>query len=54
MTCGLDEVQARVDAIINDFCPVDAVLLFEIRVKSRFDVFNDGFPAENWTSKKDV
>lgn len=34
MTCRLDEVQASVDAIVDNFCSVDAVLLFEIRVKS--------------------
>jgi len=30
VTCGLDEIQASVDAIVNNFCSIDTVLLLEI------------------------
>jgi len=41
----LDEVQAGMDAVVNDFSPVDAVFLLQIRVEPRFNVLDDGFPA---------
>ena len=46
VTSWLDEVQTSVDTIIQDFLPVDAVFLFEIRVETGFNVFNDRLPAK--------
>jgi hypothetical protein len=46
VTGWLDEVQARMDAIIHEFLPVDAVFLLQIRVKPGFNVLNNGFPAK--------
>jgi hypothetical protein len=45
VTGWLDEVQASMDAVVGYFLPVDTVFLFEIRVKTRFNVLNNGFPA---------
>ncbi len=45
MTCGLDEVKTGVDAVVNDFLPVDAVLLLEVRVEAGLNVLNDRLPA---------
>lgn len=46
MTSRLDEVQARVDTVVNDFAPIDAILLFQIRVEAGLDVLNNRPPAE--------
>ena len=45
MTGRLDEVQTGVNAVVNDFLSVDAVLLLEIRVETRLNVLHDGLPA---------
>lgn len=45
MTCRLDEVEAGVDTVVNNFLPVDAVLLFEVRVEAGLDVLHDRLPA---------
>ena len=45
VTCGLNEVQAGVDAVVNDLLPVDPVLLLEIGVETRLNVLHDGLPA---------
>ena len=45
VTSRLDEVQTSMDAIIHKFLPIDAVFLFEIRVKTGFNVLGDRFPA---------
>ena len=45
VTGRLDEVQTGVNAVVNDFLPVDAVLLLEIRVETRLNVLHDGLPA---------
>ena len=45
MAGWLNEVQTRVNAIIDNLLSVDAVFLFQIRVKSRGNILNDGIPA---------
>ena len=45
VTGRLDEVQTGVNTVVNDFLPVDAVLLLEIRVETRLNVLHDGLPA---------
>ena len=45
VTRRLDEVQTGVNTIVHEFLPVDAVFLFEIRVKTGFNVLDDRFPA---------
>ena len=45
MTGGLNEVETGVNAVVNDFLPVDAVLLLEIRVETRLNILHDGLPA---------
>lgn len=34
------------DTIVGNFLPVNAVLLLQVRVKARFNILNNGFPAE--------
>lgn len=46
MTSGLDEVQAGVNAVINNFLAVNPVLLLQVGVESRLDVIHNGLPAE--------
>lgn len=46
---GLDEVQARVDAVVDYLLPVDAVLLLEVLVEAGLDILEDGLPAISWT-----
>jgi hypothetical protein len=45
MTGGLDEVKTRVNTVVNDFLPIDTIFLFQIRIKSSLNIFNNGFPA---------
>jgi hypothetical protein len=45
VTSRLDEVQAGMDAIIQDLLPVDAVFLFQVRVETGFNVLDNRFPA---------
>ncbi len=42
---GLDEVEASVNTVVNNFLPVDAVLLFQVRVETGFNVLNNRLPA---------
>ena len=46
MTSRLNEVQAGVDTVVNNFLAVDLVLVFQELVESRLDVLNDWSPAE--------
>lgn len=46
MAGGLNEVEASMDTVVYNLLAVDTVLLFEIRIKSRLDVLENGFPAE--------
>jgi hypothetical protein len=41
----LNEIQTRVDAVIYNLLPVDAVFLLQIRVESSGNIFNNGIPA---------
>ena len=52
MTGWLNEVQAGMDTIVDDFLTVDLVLVFQILVESRLDVLNDWSPAGNVPQKK--
>jgi hypothetical protein len=52
MASWLDEVQTSMDAVVDDFTPVDPVFLLEIRVKARLDVFNDRFPTVRCKGEK--
>jgi hypothetical protein len=45
MASGLDEVETSMYTVVNDFTPVDPVLLLEIRIEARLDVFNDRIPT---------
>ena len=45
MPRGLDKVEAGVDAIVYELCPVDAVLLLEIGVEASLNVLQDWVPA---------
>ena len=45
MTSGLNKVEARVDAVVDNLLAVDAGLLLEVRIESRLDVVEDGLPA---------
>lgn len=45
MTRRLDEVDASVDAVVDELGPVDAVLLLEVGVESGLDVVDNGLPA---------
>ena len=47
MTRWLNEVETGVDAVVNNFLTVDPVLVFQILVESRLDVFNDWPPTED-------
>ena len=41
----MNEVQAGVDAVVNDFLTVDLVLVVQILVKSGLNVFNNWSPT---------
>ena len=45
MTRRLNEVQAGVDAVVNDFLAVDLVLMVQILVESGLNVFNNWSPT---------
>lgn len=45
MAGRLDKVQARVDAVVDYFLSVDAVLLLEVGVEARLDIVENGLPA---------
>lgn len=45
VSSGGDEVQARVDAVVDHLFAVDALLLFEERVVAGFDGLEDGLPG---------
>jgi hypothetical protein len=42
---GLDKVDTRMDAIIDDICAVGFIFCFEVGIEAAFDAFQDGFPA---------
>jgi hypothetical protein len=45
MTSGLDEIEAAVDAVVNNLLSVDTPLLLEVRIIARVNVVDDRFPA---------
>lgn len=45
MACGLDEVEASMDTVVDDLCSVDTVLLLQVGIEARLDVFDDRLPA---------
>ena len=45
VTSGLNEVEAGVDAVVNDFLPVDTVFLLQVGIETRFDILNNWLPA---------
>jgi hypothetical protein len=45
MTGRLDKVDTSVYTVIDQFEPVDSVLLLEVCVKSSIDVVDNGLPA---------
>lgn len=47
MTRWLNEVQTGMDTIVNDLLTIDPILVFQILIESRLDVFNDWSPTEN-------
>lgn len=48
MARRLNEVQAGVDAVVDDFLTVDLVLVVQILVKSGLNILN------NWSPTRDV
>ena len=53
MSCWLNEVETRVDAVVGDFLPIHSILLLEIRVKARLNVLHYRFPAESICTVRD-
>ncbi len=44
MTCGLDEVHTRVDAVVHNVHAVDLVLRLQVGIESLLNVLHDGPP----------
>ena len=45
MTRWLNEIQACMHAVIDDFLSIDTVLLLQISIEARFNVLNNRFPT---------
>ena len=45
MTGRLDKVDTSVNTVIDQFEPVDSVLLLEVGIESCIDIVDNGFPA---------
>jgi hypothetical protein len=45
MACRLNEVDARMDAIVYDVCPVRFILCLEVCIEARFNTLQDRLPA---------
>jgi hypothetical protein len=45
MTGRLDKVDTCVNPVVDQLCPVDPVLLFEVSIEPSLDVVDDRFPA---------
>ena len=52
VTSGLYEVQTSMYTIVYNLLSVDAVFLFQVRVKARLNIVNDRLPAESWIVSK--
>ena len=48
VTSGLYKVQTSMYTIVYNLLSVDAVFLFQVRVKARLNIVNDRLPAESW------
>ena len=48
VTGRLDEIQTSMNSVVYDFLPIDAVLLFQIRVEPRLNVIHDRLPTIKW------
>ena len=49
----MNEVQAGVDAVVNDFLTVDLVLVVQILVKSGLDILNDWSPTRGMSEGRE-
>ena len=47
---GLNKIDTRMNTIINNIRPVRFILCLKIRIKSRFNTFQNGFPTKKKTS----
>ena len=54
VTCWLNEVEASMDTIVDDFLTIDLVLVFQELVKSRLNVLEDWSPTRGVSQKKEV
>lgn len=45
MASSLNKVQARVDTVVDDFGPIDAVLLFWKWIETGLNILHDRLPA---------
>lgn len=45
MACGLDEVEACMDTVIDELLSVHAVFLLEVGIEARFNIFDDRLPT---------
>lgn len=45
MTSGLDKIKAGMYPVIDDLLTVNTVFLFQVRVKTGLDIFNNGPPT---------
>lgn len=45
MSSWLDEVKTSMYTVVNNFHTVNAIFLFQIRIKPRLDILNNGLPA---------
>jgi hypothetical protein len=45
VTSRLNEIEASVNAIVDDFQTVDTVLLLQVGIEAILDVLDNGFPA---------
>lgn len=45
MSSGLDEVKTSMNTVVNDFHTINAIFLFQIRIKPRLDILHNGLPT---------
>lgn len=45
MTGRGNEINASVNAIVDQLVTIDTILLFKKRIETSFNIFKDGFPA---------
>ena len=49
---GLNKIDTRMNTIINNIRPVRFILCLKIRIKSRFNTFQNGFPTLKTVNKQ--